>query len=129
MLSKEQVFLAPCFTFSSAIGLGLNVNTENSRLVRGVLMLKTVVMEDKNRDQSVPVANSNDLRQHFKFAHAIVVAIGDNCPTAEWCSWKDVPQNVKKAMMDELLLVKLMEDALEGGYNQWHYEVGPRPSQ
>ncbi|KAB2619946.1 hypothetical protein D8674_039433 [Pyrus ussuriensis x Pyrus communis] len=111
MLSKKQVFLAPCFTFSrilfwSAIGLGLNVNTENSRLVHGVLMLKTVV---------------NDLRQHFEFAHAIVVAIGDDY----------VPQNVKKAVMDELLLMKLMEDALEGGYNRWHYEVlrnGPGPS-
>ncbi|KAB2597321.1 hypothetical protein D8674_000241 [Pyrus ussuriensis x Pyrus communis] len=27
----------------------------------------------------------------------------NNCPTAEWCSWKYVPKNVKKAVMDELL--------------------------
>ncbi|KAB2617873.1 hypothetical protein D8674_013742 [Pyrus ussuriensis x Pyrus communis] len=60
--------------------------------------------------------------------------MGNNCLTTEWRSWKDVPRNVKKAVMDELLckytldddtneqLMKLMDDALEGGYNQWRYE-------
>ncbi|TQD98864.1 hypothetical protein C1H46_015507 [Malus baccata] len=46
--------------------------------------------------------------------------MGNNCPTVEWRSWKDVPGNLKKAVMDELLL---LEDALEGGYNRWHYKV------
>ncbi|TQD78693.1 hypothetical protein C1H46_035744 [Malus baccata] len=101
-------------------------------------------MVDKNKDQSVPVANLNDLKQHFEFAHTIAIAMGNNCPTTEWRSWKDVPVNVKKAMMDELLckyivdddtnkqLMKLMDDALERGYNQWRYEVlrnGPEPSK
>ncbi|TQD75080.1 hypothetical protein C1H46_039387 [Malus baccata] len=92
-------------------------------------------MEDKNKDQSVPIADPNDLRQHFEFVHAIDVAMGNNCPTTRWHSWKDVPKNAKKPVMDELLckytldddtnerLMKLMEDALVGGYNRWHYEV------
>ncbi|KAB2632640.1 hypothetical protein D8674_028887 [Pyrus ussuriensis x Pyrus communis] len=92
-------------------------------------------MEDKNKDDNVTNADPNDFRQHFQFAHAIAVAMGNNCPIAEWCSRKDVPENAKKAMMDELLckytldddtneqLMKLMKDALEGGYNWWHYEV------
>ncbi|KAB2606291.1 hypothetical protein D8674_006008 [Pyrus ussuriensis x Pyrus communis] len=54
--------------------------------------------------------------------------MGNNCPTAEWHSWKNVPENVKKVVMDELLckytpdddtneqLMKLMEDALKEGY-------------
>ncbi|TQD75873.1 hypothetical protein C1H46_038592 [Malus baccata] len=71
--------------------------------------------------------------QHFQFAHAIVVAMGNNCPTAEWRSWKGVLEIAKKAVMDELLytfdddtneqLTKLIDDALEGGYNRWRYEV------
>ncbi|XP_050137095.1 uncharacterized protein LOC126612670 [Malus sylvestris] len=97
-------------------------------------------MEDKNKDQSVIDADPNNLRQHFQFTHAIVVAMGNNCPTAEWRSWKDVPENVKKAVMEELLSKytldddtneQLMEDALEGGYNRWRYEVqrNERPSK
>ncbi|KAB2619903.1 hypothetical protein D8674_037469 [Pyrus ussuriensis x Pyrus communis] len=97
---------------------------------------------DKNKDQSLHATNLNDPRQLFQFAHAIAIAMGNNCPTAEYRSWKNVPENVKKAMMDELLytldddtnehLMKLMEDALEGGYNRWCYEVlrnGQRPSK
>ncbi|KAB2619003.1 hypothetical protein D8674_014872 [Pyrus ussuriensis x Pyrus communis] len=57
---------------------------------------------------------------------------------------ENVPGNVKKAVMDELLckytldddtneqLMKLMDDALEEGYNWWCYEVlqnGPGPSK
>ncbi|XP_050135163.1 uncharacterized protein LOC126611022 [Malus sylvestris] len=92
-------------------------------------------MEDKNKDHSVTDIDSNDLRQHFQFAHAIAVAMGNNCPTAEWHSWKDVPKNAKKAVMEELLgkytldddtneqVMKLTEDALEGGYHRWRYEV------
>ncbi|KAB2615506.1 hypothetical protein D8674_022094 [Pyrus ussuriensis x Pyrus communis] len=38
---------------------------------------------------------------------------------------KDESVNVKKVVMDELLLMKLMDGALEGGYNRWHYEVLP----
>ncbi|KAB2623926.1 hypothetical protein D8674_037879 [Pyrus ussuriensis x Pyrus communis] len=46
-----------------------------------------------------------------------------------------MPGNVKKVVMDELLckytidddtneqLMKLMENALVEGYNQWHYDV------
>ncbi|KAB2632768.1 hypothetical protein D8674_029015 [Pyrus ussuriensis x Pyrus communis] len=91
-------------------------------------------MEDKNKDQSVLAANPNNLWQHFEFAHAISVAMRNNCPTAEWRSWKFVVENAKKAVMDELLckytldddtneqLMKLMEDALEGGYNRWRYD-------
>ncbi|KAB2629496.1 hypothetical protein D8674_034291 [Pyrus ussuriensis x Pyrus communis] len=30
--------------------------------------------------------------------------MGNNCPTIEWYSWKDVPENTKKAVMDELLV-------------------------
>ncbi|KAB2631047.1 hypothetical protein D8674_008566 [Pyrus ussuriensis x Pyrus communis] len=101
-------------------------------------------MVDKNKDESVRDANPHDLREHFEFAHATVVAMENNCPTAEWRFWKDVPRNVKKTVMDELLckytldddmnkqLMKLMDDALEGGYNQWHYEVlwnRPGPSK
>ncbi|KAB2629677.1 hypothetical protein D8674_034472 [Pyrus ussuriensis x Pyrus communis] len=92
-------------------------------------------MEDKNKDQSVPAANPYDLRQHFAFMHAIVVAMRNNCPTAEWRSKKFMPENVKKAVMDELLytlddetneqLLKLMEDALKGCYNWWRYDVEP----
>ncbi|KAB2611019.1 hypothetical protein D8674_019051 [Pyrus ussuriensis x Pyrus communis] len=63
-------------------------------------------MEDKNKDQSVTNANPNDLRQHFQFAHAIAVAMGNNCPTAEWRSWKDVPENAKKVVMEELFLME-----------------------
>ncbi|CAN6560707.1 unnamed protein product [Malus baccata var. baccata] len=88
-------------------------------------------MEDKNWDESVP-ANPYDLRQHVEFAHAIVVAMGNNCPTAKWRSWTYVPDNVKKVVMDELYtldndknekLLKLMEAALEGGYNRWGHDV------
>ncbi|XP_050138872.1 uncharacterized protein LOC126615156 [Malus sylvestris] len=92
-------------------------------------------MADKNKDESVRDANLHDLRDHFEFVHAIVVAMGNNCPTAEWRSWEDVPENVKKAVMDEVLckytldddmneqLMKLMDNALEGGYNRWRYKV------
>ncbi|KAB2597383.1 hypothetical protein D8674_000303 [Pyrus ussuriensis x Pyrus communis] len=58
--------------------------------------------------------------------------MGNNCPTAEWRSWEYVLRNVKKAVMDELLLMKLMENALKGGCNRWRYEVlrnGPGPSK
>ncbi|KAB2635622.1 hypothetical protein D8674_026156 [Pyrus ussuriensis x Pyrus communis] len=101
-------------------------------------------MVNKNKDESVRNANVHDLREHFEFVHVIAVAIGNNCPTIEWRSWENVPGNVKKVVMDELLckytldddtneqLMKLLYDALEGGYNRWHYEVlrnGPRPSK
>ncbi|KAB2630963.1 hypothetical protein D8674_008482 [Pyrus ussuriensis x Pyrus communis] len=90
-------------------------------------------MEDKNNNKSVRDTNLHELREHFEFVHEIVVAMGNNCPIVEWHSWKDVPGNVKKVVMDELLyvfddepieqLMKYLEDALEGGYNRWHYEV------
>ncbi|TQD94651.1 hypothetical protein C1H46_019703 [Malus baccata] len=32
----------------------------------------------------------------------------NNCPTAKWCSWKDVPKNVKKLVMDEILMSELI---------------------
>ncbi|KAB2626319.1 hypothetical protein D8674_017979 [Pyrus ussuriensis x Pyrus communis] len=69
-------------------------------------------MEDKNKDQSVTDANPNDLRQHFQFAHAI--------------AWK---YTFDDDMNEQLM--KLMEDALEGGYNRWRYEVqrNGRPSK
>ncbi|KAB2615105.1 hypothetical protein D8674_021693 [Pyrus ussuriensis x Pyrus communis] len=101
-------------------------------------------MSNKNKDESVCDANPHDLRDHFELAHAIVVAIGNNCPTAEWHSWEDVPENVKKVVIDEVLckytlnddtnkqLMKLMDNVLEGGYNRWRYEVlwnGPRSSK
>ncbi|KAB2635645.1 hypothetical protein D8674_026179 [Pyrus ussuriensis x Pyrus communis] len=101
-------------------------------------------MVNKNKDESVRGANQHDLREHFEFAHAIVITMRNNCPTTEWRSWEDVPGNVKKVVMDELLckytldddtneqLMKLMYDALEGGYNRWLYEVlrnGQRPSK
>ncbi|TQD75453.1 hypothetical protein C1H46_039020 [Malus baccata] len=84
-------------------------------------------MANKNKDESVSDANPHDLREQFECAHAIDVAMGNNCPTAKWRSWEDVPENVKKAMMDELLCKytldddtneQLMDDALEGGYNR-----------
>ena len=67
-------------------------------------------MADKNKDENVCDANPHDLREHFEFAHAIAVAMGNNCPTAEWGSWENVPRNVKKAMMDELLVSILLID-------------------
>ncbi|KAB2617186.1 hypothetical protein D8674_013055 [Pyrus ussuriensis x Pyrus communis] len=90
------------------------------------------LMDDKNQDQSV-LANSYDMRQHVEFVHAIGVAMRNNCPTVEWHSWKYVPENVKKAVMDQLLytldddtneeLMKLMEDALKAGYKRGRYDV------
>ncbi|TQE12182.1 hypothetical protein C1H46_002252 [Malus baccata] len=92
-------------------------------------------MVDKNNDESVRDANPHDLKKHFEFAHVIAVAMGNNCPIAKWRSWKDVLKNVKKTVMDELLckyvfddepkeqLMKLLEDALKGGYNWWRYKV------
>ncbi|XP_050122223.1 uncharacterized protein LOC126599815 [Malus sylvestris] len=81
-------------------------------------------MEDKKKDHTVAEVDLNDLRQHFWFVYAIAVAMGNNCPTAEWHSWKDVLENEKKVVKDELLckytldddtnehLMKLIEDAL-----------------
>ncbi|CAN6560709.1 unnamed protein product [Malus baccata var. baccata] len=79
------------------------------------------------------ITNPYDLRQLVEFAHAIVVAMGNNCSTAEWRSRKYVHDCIKKVVMDELLytldddtnkeLMKLMEKALEGGYNRWRYDV------
>ncbi|KAB2617314.1 hypothetical protein D8674_013183 [Pyrus ussuriensis x Pyrus communis] len=101
-------------------------------------------MADKNKDESVRDANPHELKDHFEFAHAIAIAMGNNCPTAKWRSWEDVPGNVKKTVMDEVLckytfdddtneqLMKLMDNALEGGYNRWRYEVlwnGPGSSK
>ncbi|TQE14286.1 hypothetical protein C1H46_000205 [Malus baccata] len=99
-------------------------------------------MEDKNKDDKATDADPNDLMQHFQFEHAIAIAMGNNCPTTEWRFWKDVSENAKKAVVDELLytlddeprelLMKLMEDALEGGYNRWRYDVlqnGSGPSK
>ncbi|TQE05348.1 hypothetical protein C1H46_009041 [Malus baccata] len=54
-----------------------------------------------------------DMRQYVEFAHGIGVAMQNNCPTAEWYPWKYVPENVKKAVMDQLL----------GGYKCWRYDV------
>ncbi|KAB2596980.1 hypothetical protein D8674_032430 [Pyrus ussuriensis x Pyrus communis] len=65
-------------------------------------------MVDKNKGESVRDANPHDLRDHFEFALAIVVAMGNNCPTAEWRSWEDVPRNVNKAVMDEVLMSHLI---------------------
>nr|CBL94158.1 hypothetical protein [Malus domestica] len=101
-------------------------------------------MTDKNKGETVHDANPHYLRDHFEFAHAIVVAMGNNCPTVEWCSWDDVLGNVKKDVMDEVIckytldddrneqLMKLMDNALDGGYNRWRYEVlrnGPGSSK
>ncbi|KAB2631483.1 serine hydroxymethyltransferase 7-like [Pyrus ussuriensis x Pyrus communis] len=67
-------------------------------------------MVDINKDESVHDANPHDLREHFEFTHAIVVAMGSNCPTAEWRSWEDMPGNVKKVVMDGLLVNILLMD-------------------
>ncbi|TQE02565.1 hypothetical protein C1H46_011799 [Malus baccata] len=87
-------------------------------------------MADKNKGETVRDANPHDLRDHFEFVHAIAVAMGNNCLNAKWRSWEDVPENVKKAVMEEVLckytldddtneqLMKLMDNALEGGYNR-----------
>ncbi|TQE14028.1 hypothetical protein C1H46_000322 [Malus baccata] len=58
-----------------------------------------------------------DMRQYVEFAHAIGVTMQNNCPTAEWHSWKYVSENVKNELM------KLMEEALKGGYKWWHYDM------
>ncbi|KAB2617446.1 hypothetical protein D8674_013315 [Pyrus ussuriensis x Pyrus communis] len=65
-------------------------------------------MADKNKGESVRNANPHDLKNHFEFVYAIVVAIGNNCPTGEWRSWEDVLGNVKKAMIDEVLMSHLI---------------------
>ncbi|RXI03526.1 hypothetical protein DVH24_004178 [Malus domestica] len=80
-----------------------------------------------------PSPTPYDLRQLVEFAHAIVVAMGNNCSNAEWRSRKYVHDCIKKVVMDELLytldddtnkeLMKLMEAVLEGGYNRWRYDV------
>ncbi|XP_050121380.1 uncharacterized protein LOC126599060 [Malus sylvestris] len=76
-------------------------------------------MADKNNNESVRKADKHDMREHFAFARAIVAAMRNNCPIAEWCSWKDVLGNVKKlpkyVFDDEPKeqLMKLLEDALE----------------
>ncbi|KAB2628958.1 hypothetical protein D8674_033753 [Pyrus ussuriensis x Pyrus communis] len=67
-------------------------------------------MTDENKDESVSDANPHDLREQFEFAHAIAVAMRNNCPTAEWRSWEDVPKNVKKVVMDDLLVSILLMD-------------------
>ncbi|KAB2615026.1 hypothetical protein D8674_021614 [Pyrus ussuriensis x Pyrus communis] len=36
--------------------------------------------------------------------------MGNNCPTTEWRSWKDVPKNSKKVVMDELLMLNLISN-------------------
>ncbi|CAN6677891.1 unnamed protein product [Malus baccata var. baccata] len=77
-------------------------------------------------------SNPYDMRQHVEFAHAIGVAMRNNCHVAKWCSWKYMLENVKKVVMDQLLcnytlddmseeLMKLMEEALKGGYKWWCY--------
>ncbi|KAB2595497.1 hypothetical protein D8674_030947 [Pyrus ussuriensis x Pyrus communis] len=76
----------------------------------------------------------HDMMQYVEFVHAIGVAMRNNCPTAEWHSWKNVPKYVKKAMIYQLLcnytlndtneeLMKLMEEASKSGYKQWHYDM------
>ncbi|KAB2626088.1 hypothetical protein D8674_017748 [Pyrus ussuriensis x Pyrus communis] len=77
-------------------------------------------MADKNKGETVRDTNPHDLRDHFEFTHAIAVAIGNNCPTAEWCSWEDVPRNVNKAMMDEVLVSKNLDEA----YAEFKYDIG-----
>ncbi|TQE07912.1 hypothetical protein C1H46_006445 [Malus baccata] len=67
-------------------------------------------MADKNKGKTVRDAKPRDLRDHFEFAHAIAVAMGNNCPTAEWRSWKDVPRNLKKDVMDEVLCKYTLDD-------------------
>ncbi|KAB2632745.1 hypothetical protein D8674_028992 [Pyrus ussuriensis x Pyrus communis] len=58
-------------------------------------------MEDKNRDESMP-ANPYDMRQHVEFAHAIGYTLNNDTSKE---------------------LMKLMEEALKGGYKRWHYDV------
>ncbi|TQD78116.1 hypothetical protein C1H46_036320 [Malus baccata] len=81
-------------------------------------------MKDKNREQIMP-SGPYDIRQYVEFVHVIGVAMQNNCSTAKWRSLKYVPENVKKAMMDQLLcnytledtnkeLMKLMEETLKG---------------
>ena len=43
-------------------------------------------MVDRKNDKSVRDTNPHDLREHFEFAHAIAVDMGNNCPIAEWRS-------------------------------------------
>ncbi|KAB2612605.1 hypothetical protein D8674_034921 [Pyrus ussuriensis x Pyrus communis] len=77
-----------------------------------------------------------DMTQYVEFAHAIGVAMWNNCPTAKWCCWKYVPNDVKNAVKDQLLLscnytfddtneelMKLIEETLKRGYKQWRYDV------
>ncbi|KAB2627284.1 hypothetical protein D8674_020902 [Pyrus ussuriensis x Pyrus communis] len=69
-------------------------------------------MDDKNKDESVRDTNLHDLREHFEFAHVICKYTLDDDTNEQ--------------------LMKLMDDALEGGYNRWRYEVlwnGPGPSK
>ncbi|KAB2619861.1 serine hydroxymethyltransferase 7-like [Pyrus ussuriensis x Pyrus communis] len=77
-------------------------------------------MADKNKDESVRNANLHDLRDHFEFAHAIAVAMGNNCPTVEWRSWEDVLGNVKKPVMDEVLVSTNLAEA----YAEFKYDIG-----
>ena len=67
-------------------------------------------MADKNNNESVRKADAHDMREHFAFACAIAAAMRNNCPTAEWRSWKYVPGNVNKLVMDELLVRILLMD-------------------
>ncbi|RXH71358.1 hypothetical protein DVH24_018713 [Malus domestica] len=65
------------------------------------------------------------MKQYVEFAHVIGVAMPNNYPNAEWRSWKYVLDNVKKAVMDQLLvkMMNLMDEALKRGYKQWRYDV------
>ncbi|TQD89149.1 hypothetical protein C1H46_025318 [Malus baccata] len=94
-------------------------------------------MADKNNDESVRDANPHDLREHFEFSHAIAIAMGNNCPTAEWHSWKDVPgkrdcsakfkswkkvpEELKKSMLGELTVHWDIDETDE---KQWIYVDG-----
>ena len=67
-------------------------------------------MENRKKDDNVTDADPNNVMHHFQFGHAIDVAMGNKCPTAEWRSWKDVLENAKKTVMDELLVRILLMD-------------------
>ncbi|KAB2597197.1 hypothetical protein D8674_000117 [Pyrus ussuriensis x Pyrus communis] len=44
------------------------------------------------------------MKQYVEFAHSICLAMQNNCPTIEWRFWKFVREDMKKAVMDQLLV-------------------------
>ncbi|KAB2635112.1 hypothetical protein D8674_025646 [Pyrus ussuriensis x Pyrus communis] len=71
-------------------------------------------MEERNWQQSMP-PDPHDMTKYVEFGHVIGVAMRNNCHFAEWRSWKYVPVDVRKVVMDQLLVI---DEVDEGGVEE-----------